>query len=499
MNLKQTITALIPRIFSSLDTNPLSPTYGCFDKAYWWYKTKDFPCARVQEAVLALGLLYTKDASYHTPSIKALIEAALHFTLKIQHANGSFDEWYPREQSYCATAFVTYALSETLILLKKDISPLLQKKVISHLEKSYSFFLNQHEDIANQVAGSLAALYNLFLLTQKTQYKQAAEKKLLILQSLFHVEGWFREYCGADLGYQTITLEFLADYAAKSKDKKAHVLLNKGGKFLAHFVPLFGGIYGSRNTRLCFPYGLLQCAKITKNTEILPLVQQEIKNPFLQSMDERYALIYCISYVKIMSEKIPQEKTTVTTGWHIFPAAGLAVYCDKKKCLVVNGSKGGVFECSQPRYTDSGIFLKKGKKIFSSQWLHTSRFTLRGQELICKGKLVRIPRQTTLSSLSLFASRLFAPWVKKITRAYLIIQAPKSLYSFTRVITPLSEGIKVVDILENKKRHALQIFYGNGEIQTQYVPTARFYHEPIRPFHQKRKSRKKRITLTRFL
>jgi len=188
-------------------------------------------------------------------------------------------------------------------------------------------------------------------------------------------------------------------------------------------------------------------------------------------------------------------------GWHVFPAAGLAVYQDKRRCLVVNGHKGGVFELSQPRYTDSGIFLRRGKKSFSSQWIHTSRFTLYGQELVCKGQFVRVPQQTTLSSFLLFASRLCAPWVKKITRAYLITRAPKSQYFFTRVITPLQQNIRVVDIIENKQQHALRIFYGNADIQTQYVPTARFYHVVAsnKNDNQKIKSNERCITLKRFL
>lgn len=500
MNTKKTIAALIPRIFSSLDTNPLSPTYGCFDKAYWWYKTKDFPCARLQEAVLALALLYSKNASYHTSSVKALIEAALHFTLNIQHANGSFDEWYPRENSYCATAFVTYAVSETLLLLKKEISPKLEEKVISHLEKSCSFFLGHHEEIANQVAGSLAALYNIFLLTKKECYSTGAEKKLIVLRSLFHSEGWFHEYDGADPGYQTITLEFLADYFVKSKNKNAYDLLTKGGKFLTYFTSLFGGIYGSRNTRLCFPYGVLQCAKITKNNELLPLVQQEITNPLLKSMDDRYALIYCISYLKTLFENVPKGQSNHTQGWHIFPVAGLAVYRDKRKCLVVNGHKGGVFELSQPRYTDSGIFLKQENKLFSSQWHHTSRFALRGQDLICKGQFVRVPRHTTLSSFLLFASRLFAPWVKKATRAYFITRTHKSKYSFTRLIVPTLQHTTVTDSIENKKRQSLHLFYGNNELQTQYVPTARFYQSVSnKSDYHKIESKETVITITRFL
>ena len=48
----------MPRILANLDRNPFSKTYGCFDRDYWHNTFTDFPCARKQEAVLTLAILY---------------------------------------------------------------------------------------------------------------------------------------------------------------------------------------------------------------------------------------------------------------------------------------------------------------------------------------------------------------------------------------------------------------------------------------------------------
>lgn len=48
----------IPKIVSLLDRNRLSPTYGCFDRAFWHYKTASFPSGMAQEFVLPLALVY---------------------------------------------------------------------------------------------------------------------------------------------------------------------------------------------------------------------------------------------------------------------------------------------------------------------------------------------------------------------------------------------------------------------------------------------------------
>jgi len=41
-----------------LNRNISSANYGCFDREFWHYNTADIPCARKQEAVLTLTLLY---------------------------------------------------------------------------------------------------------------------------------------------------------------------------------------------------------------------------------------------------------------------------------------------------------------------------------------------------------------------------------------------------------------------------------------------------------
>lgn len=45
----------IPRLLGNLDRNSFSPTYGCFHRDYWLYKTSDFPDSVRQFAVQALA------------------------------------------------------------------------------------------------------------------------------------------------------------------------------------------------------------------------------------------------------------------------------------------------------------------------------------------------------------------------------------------------------------------------------------------------------------
>ncbi|MGH9769012.1 MAG: hypothetical protein ACREAB_16400, partial [Blastocatellia bacterium] len=47
-----------PRALSLMDREAMSPTAGCCDRSYWAWKFVDFPGARFQEALCALGFLY---------------------------------------------------------------------------------------------------------------------------------------------------------------------------------------------------------------------------------------------------------------------------------------------------------------------------------------------------------------------------------------------------------------------------------------------------------
>ncbi|HRQ74037.1 MAG TPA: hypothetical protein PLU35_13505, partial [Phycisphaerales bacterium] len=50
----------IPRLLQLIDRNPYSPTYGSFDRAFWHYRTMDFPCGMAQEMALPLALVYAR-------------------------------------------------------------------------------------------------------------------------------------------------------------------------------------------------------------------------------------------------------------------------------------------------------------------------------------------------------------------------------------------------------------------------------------------------------
>ncbi|MBU1743021.1 MAG: hypothetical protein KKC37_15905, partial [Proteobacteria bacterium] len=97
--------AVAPRILGLGDRDPASPTYGCWHRDFWRYLTADFPCAWFQAAALYLARLYRLSDETNRfagrEAVRAWALAAVNFTLGIRHKDGSLDEAYPFERSYC--------------------------------------------------------------------------------------------------------------------------------------------------------------------------------------------------------------------------------------------------------------------------------------------------------------------------------------------------------------------------------------------------------------
>ena len=201
----------IPRVLALLDKNPLSPTFGCFDRKYWQYKIIDFPSGMAQELVLPLVYAWQLpdpgNPYYHNERIRHYIDGCVNFHERCTHRDGGMDDYFPGERALGATAYATAALSETLLLLGSPAS-----SVPAAVLTSGSFLARHREAgaLANHLAIAALALHNLFRLTQDRQWSDAAQACLARLAALQDAEGWFMEYEGCDLGYQTVTIEFLA-------------------------------------------------------------------------------------------------------------------------------------------------------------------------------------------------------------------------------------------------------------------------------------------------
>jgi len=255
----RTAFAQIPRILTLEDRDPTSPSYGSFDRNYWHYRTQDFPSGMYQELALPLAQAFAYDLPgnrwYQEPRLRELALAGVRFAARSAHPDGSCDDYFPYEQALGATAFAATAHAEVVRLLDATDDDL-----IDFCLRRARWLVARHESgrLANHQALVALAAARTAALTGDAALHEAARERLALCLSWQHEEGWFAEYEGADPGYQSLTLTFLAALRDYFDEPALDGALERGVRFAAHFLHpdgAYGGETGSRNTCQVFPSG----------------------------------------------------------------------------------------------------------------------------------------------------------------------------------------------------------------------------------------------------
>ena len=387
------IIAQIPQLLSMADRNPFSPTYGCFDRGFWHYRTMtDYAAPIYQEAALTLIIATQCDKDgnpyWGSAELEELAIEAMRFWCGLQHRDGSFSEFYPHERSFVATAFTAYAISEGLLRLGKRVGNEVRLEITEALIRAVEW-LNVHRDVivVNHTAGAIAALQNLFLLTEDRQFVEFREKKIDDLLAHQHDEGWFYEYGGADPGYLSLAVDYLAKDYRHSRDERLLQSLKNAIEFMSWFVHpdgSYGGEYGSRNAKYLMPHGL-EIMAAESPTAIYLLKQHyralregRVVSPFM--MDDRYSGFFLNKYSEAWFDHKPLPEIDSSDfrkpGTRFFPGAGLLVQCGSNIYTVVGVSKHGVIksyaqgEKNAPLYGDTGYFaVFADGTVGTTQWL----------------------------------------------------------------------------------------------------------------------------------
>jgi hypothetical protein len=351
-----------PWVFSLCNRDASSPEFGSFDRYFWHYRTeREFPSATYQYLVLALACLYLDKRSpwKGNAEVKNWAAAGCRFWAGMQRRDGTFDEWLPYEQSHVATAFSMAMVTEALLLFRGAGEPLeIGPQCWGALEKAGGWLATHHDTVVlNHTAGAVTALGNLHTLTGDSRWKKGCNAALDVLESYQTSEGWFPEYGGADPGYTSVSIDFLAKYWRRSADERALNMLIKALGFFTHFVHpdgTVGGAYGSRNTRYLLPHGLyiMRGQKYAEASLFRWCTGQASgKGLTLHALDDRYRGFFLVNHLQTLLDMDSQD-----TGLAIempechpppnvfFPQAGIFKARHGECTLVGNIKKGCVFE-----------------------------------------------------------------------------------------------------------------------------------------------------------
>lgn len=286
------------RILSFGDREPESPTYGCFDRYFWHYRQVDFVNSRFQESSHFLALLYLynhpENRFYQKSKVKEWTEAAVRFWAGIQVPDGSFNEYWPYERSFCVTSFTLYSNAEACRLLGLNPPEEAVRKACA--------WIVQYENtmVMNQMAASAAALLIGSLILNDAEIRQWANRRMERVLSLQHPEGYFAEYGGWDIGYLSITLSCLAQFYIHTQEPRISEAMQRGFEFLLDKIEPNGTFdYNrtSRHTQYFYPYGF----RVMKQWDLLSrhlrgLEKNEVINP--SWFDDRYCLPLAIDYLQ---------------------------------------------------------------------------------------------------------------------------------------------------------------------------------------------------------
>lgn len=385
---KETLSMYIQRLMSLQDRNPLSPTYGCFDRTYWFYKTiQNFPSATFQQPMMALAFLwgtkFNENGYYKNKLILNSAKAALNFWSSIQNKNGSFNEWYRNENSFCATAFTTYAATETFKRTSSEITT--QKTILIGIQRALNWLKRNNNHFAsNQMISAAAALYNGYEIFKDNLYLSGYQEKIGWLLKNQSEEGWFPEYGGADISYSFVLLDVLAPLAIKTQDQILISAIKKLINFLGNFVHQdgsVGGDYGSREGNYFLPYGisLMYPYAPEEVCRILMGAEKGLENGNLISpltCDDKYfcyfflcSFILCfMNYPINRPQYVERSKEDVTTKF--FSKSGFIIIKTSSVEILISAKKGGilkVFSQDKLKFSDSGIamYLDNGRYIYS--------------------------------------------------------------------------------------------------------------------------------------
>lgn len=365
-----------PEVLSRIDQEPFSLTYGCGDRNYWGWKFTDFPGARFQEFLFTLAWIKTASPDdciwRNSAFLDDTIKAGFCWWRHIQHADGSFDEAYPNEKSLAATAFTLFYASESFVRIRNTLAPEEQRKTLEAMHRAADWLCQNDEThgvLSNHLAAAAAALWNAHGLLGEAAHRDRAEHFIRRIRSRQSKEGWYEEYGGADIGYQTHCSFYLARIWQKSRDGELLESLRRANAFLSHFVHpdgSIGGEYASRGTKFYFPaaFEMLweECDVARSIAEFQRVNIAEGRGIGVGQMDEYNLYPMLNNYlfaedahrsrrgVGGSSNPLPWQKEQCV----LFEDAGLAVESRRRHFAIIGVGGGGTQDLGQ-RYPRSGI------------------------------------------------------------------------------------------------------------------------------------------------
>ena len=493
------------RLFMLLDRNPFGLTKGLFDRNYWHFKTTDFPSAGMQMGIAIMAKLYNIDGVYFkNKEILGYIEDGILATANIQHHDGTFDEWYPNERGWAGpTGYILNACCDTYLLVGKELSAEIESKLLSIISKAAHALVQTSEahTLTNHIAMAWLPLVQAKVILKTSIFDDyISGLKKQIIKNFKQDEGWSVEYDGADPGYQSGTLSFLAKGLQLIQDKDLEEISKKSLRFMSYFAypdGTVGGAIGSRHTVNFFIAGIVAWrhdsvgAALFKHSE-MSFFKQTIVLP--SDLDDHY---YIYRLNEFLDAFLLLRKTTLSPEitplpyerehFMCFKEAGIVSQRKGEFLTVVSASRGGAVmawncQTGQQIANDNGVMIKLGQHYFTSLWQGQYKIEINEHVIQISGSLQKVtPKVFNVVSSIFFKAFVLvfgfhaksAIAIKNLIRTVLMVHKSNSGHHFSRTVSITNKGILVNTKLRTSSKPSwVQI---GGEFWSRYVPQSRHF------------------------
>ncbi len=385
----QEVRANLPRVLALVDRDPTSESYGMGDRYHWAWGLIDFGNGTFQGMAHGLARLWCHGLwPYATPKSRFIerIDSLYQGAAKLTRADGSLEEAFPNEGSFCVTALVAFDLLVALDLLSAQIDEPARERWQASIQPMIAYLMKAdetHAIISNHLATAVASLVRWHRLTGDLRAETRSRDLLDRILQHQSAEGWFREYQGADPGYQSLCTCYLADVHRLRPDWQLLEPLRRSLRFIWHFAHpdgSFGGLYGSRCTRFYYPAGVLALAdEIPEAAALAAFMARSIGNQrvvTLSSIDEPNLIptfnAYCWAAALASQPAQAQSESSLPILPALLPQslclhfeeAGLLVDRGEEHYSIIATGKGGVvyhFASGEPPVINAGVVVRNAK------------------------------------------------------------------------------------------------------------------------------------------
>lgn len=506
----------IGRLIGSLDREPESKTYGCFDREFWAWKFRDFPITMLQAGGYVLAQWWNRpiprNQEYHHPRVAEWIDGAMRYTIGRQRPNGAFDSVGPYTQDHGVSLAMVYLLAGCLKELGDAASPETRERTMEAIRRACRFATRSEEDYA-----FVSNHHALFALAWRSAHDLLGDQEALhhaeatVDQIIAHqsADGWYGEYGGPDPGYETLGISYLSLYWKWSGSTRVLDSLRKSVEFWSHCVHpdgSLGGVYGSRHTGLYCPDGFERLAEqVPLAASVAAFVTARLPRANAvtpSSSDSHNLAILLRSYLDAWSVAVdrPDEPPTgpelpcrTFSGLRHFGDSQITVAGAGPYYAVVNGKKGGVTRIFD-RHEESLVYEDAGYRCVSDRATHTSQllglstatvdqsagtvtvaatFGELRQELPTPGRFLVL----RLLNLTLFRHLGMGKWLRRQIIRRLVTAGPIGPLSLERVFRFAPTSIEIRDHIFRTKPIVVRELHLERALTGIHMGSAKYFHQ----------------------